>query len=119
VVEAVDQLSVAERLTAPQLERPREHTREDGLAFAVEPLVDEPREADVVIAGEKEGDNERHRQYRGRPAHPSLAPDSSDTDRYECRARVFGCQNKPPQRAASAVNSQPRTTGSRLPATSD
>ncbi len=49
VVQAIDELPFRERLAAPQFQGPCEHARQDAVALAVEPAVDEVREADVVV----------------------------------------------------------------------
>ena len=49
VVQAIHELAFGQRLAAPQLQRAREHARQHAIALAVEPSVDEVREADVVV----------------------------------------------------------------------
>ena len=49
VVQADDQLLLAERLPLAQHDRPRVHARQRALALAVQAGIDEPRERDVVV----------------------------------------------------------------------
>src|SRR4051794_6488795 len=49
IVEAVDQLALGERLAPAQLERTREDPWKHRLAFAVQPRINEMREADIGI----------------------------------------------------------------------
>ena len=51
LVQPVDELPVVHRLPAPDLQRTGQHAREHAVALAVQPLIDEPGEADVVIRG--------------------------------------------------------------------
>ena len=51
IVQPIDQLPLGQRLAAAQLERPREDARQHAVALAVQPRVDQAREADVVVAG--------------------------------------------------------------------
>jgi hypothetical protein len=56
--------------------------------------VDQPREADVVVAGEdadeKDGDGERD----GSDTSPALSPESNDSDSVSCSRRTgFGQPN--------------------------
>ena len=101
LVEPIDQLLLGHRLAAAQLERPRQDAREHGRALAVQARVDQPREADVVVAGddaeEEGGDGERDRS----DANPALPPEPNDSDSVSCGLRTgFGQPSL--QRAPSA-----------------
>jgi hypothetical protein len=88
LVEPIDQLLLGHRLTAAQLERPRQDAREHRRPLAVEPVVDHFREPHVVIRGDGQqqdgGDGENR---RGDP-HPAFSPDRGDTNREAGPGRV-------------------------------
>ena len=70
LVQPVDQLAGRHRLTAPDLERPREHARVDPLHLPVQPGVDHPGEDDVVVAEHPQEHHERPRQRHERVELP-------------------------------------------------
>ena len=80
VVQAVDELPVSQRLTAAQLERPREHAGKGGGALAVQACVDQVREPDVVVRGEAAEDDRRDGKRECHQTHPALAPGGDDPD---------------------------------------
>ena len=61
IVEPIEQLLLRHVVAAPNLERPREDARQHAIALAVQARVDHPRERHVVVAGERAGDDEQHR----------------------------------------------------------
>jgi hypothetical protein len=88
IVQAIDELTLGERLPAAQLERPRENAREDGLVLAVKPCVDEVGEADVRVGGEETDENAWNRERERGEAHPTLAPQSGDANSQQSCGRV-------------------------------
>ena len=78
IIESIDQLSIGQRLAAAQLERPREHARKHRVALAVQPRVDQAREADVVVAGDEPQNDERNRSGERGVPHPALPPENPD-----------------------------------------
>ncbi len=87
IIQAIDQLPIGQRLPASQFERPCQDARQGGLAFAVKPLVDQPREADVIVGGEKTANHQRNRQGKRRHPHPALSPDADDANLQPCYGR--------------------------------
>src|SRR4029450_10293856 len=80
IVQPVDQLAIGERLSAPQLQRPREDARAHRLALSVEAGVDELGEARVVVTGDEEGEDERNRERQRRQPDPPFAPPPRDAN---------------------------------------
>ena len=62
VVQPIDQLPFGERLSAAQLERPRQDARKHRLAFAVQARVDQVREPHVVVRRDEAEDDRRNRR---------------------------------------------------------
>ena len=73
IVEPIDQLTFRQRLPTPQLERPGVDAREDALALAVEAGIEQACEADVVVAGREEEENDRDGKRRASSTAPSGA----------------------------------------------
>src|SRR5262249_12995395 len=97
IVESIDELPIAQRLTAPELQRPCVDARQHGLTFTVQALVDQSREPDVVVAGDKKSNNERDGEGSRSPPHPSTTPDGCDADLQDGGTRTFFGQTNPQQ----------------------
>src|SRR5262249_35041576 len=95
LVEAIDQLLFGHRLAAPEFERTRQHTGKHGRAFAVQPSVDQPGEADVVITGGNDDENRRNREHCSGDTHPALPPDADDPYSVPCGPRSRVGQPRP------------------------
>jgi hypothetical protein len=78
VVEAIDELRLGQRLAAAQLQRPGEHLRKYRRALAVQPRIEQPRKADVVIADGETEQHDRDSQREGGQPDPAKLPPGTE-----------------------------------------
>ena len=86
-------------LTPSQFERSREDTWKRALPRAMQAIVEQLREADVVVAGEEAGEDQRHRQRERSQPDPALSPE------------VPGCNLQPPGHLSQLFGVQPTLAG--------
>ena len=88
LVEAINQLPIRHSLSATQLQRSCEHPRKHRGALAVQTLVDQVREADVVIAGHETQDDHRDGERQSGQSHPAFPPRRPHLNSEPCDSRT-------------------------------
>ena len=100
VVQSIDELAIGEPLSAPEFERPRKDAWKHEQPGALQALVDQPREGDIVVTGreaQRDDGDDRHQQG---DAHPFLAPPGGGSRSQACDLRARQSSVAPSRGAA-------------------